>query len=330
MANENRVNHIISLLKKAEGSEGLSIKELALQLDVTERTIYSDLNFIENMMNLPLQRPGRVSRMNNGKYKLKIDTNQHDYIGFDLYSLLKHQKCLGLKGVLLNPSIRCESLTQENNIKKSNALLKSLEGKIKIKDYELVNGKDNRETIANLVNSLINNYELEIAYTAFKPQYEVTRRTIQPYGLVCLGATWYVVAYCLLRQSIRTFKLDRIVRSNVLCTTFDKPLEFNLDNYLRHSWGIVVEANLKPQKVKLLFSPKAANEVIKYKYHPSQTNRWVDNGLLEVSFCIASVTEMKNWILSWGAEVLVLEPEILREELVQLMKACLKNLEATP
>lgn len=329
MGKEYRVNQIITLLKKEQENGGLSIKELARELDVTERTVYSTLNYIENEMALPLQRPGRVSRMNNGKYRLNIDTNYDEPLDRDLDSLMT-RKSLWSDDEFSNSNRQFFHLTHRTGSGKTGTLLMAMEGKIKVRDYELVNDKDNKDTKYNVLKSLMNNYELEITYTAFYRNREVTRRTIHPYGLVRLGATWYAVAYCLLRQSIRTFKLDRIVRSQVLNTTFDVPQEFNLDNYLAHSWGIIVEPDQKPQEVKLLFSPKIANEVIKYKYHPSQRNRWVDNGWLEVSFGIASVTEMKNWILSWGADVLVLEPENLREELVQLLKVCLKNLEVSP
>lgn len=320
MGKENRVNQIISLLKRAQENGGMSVKELAQVLNVTERTVYSSLNYIEHNMAMPLQRPGRANRGQEGKYSLDRSWNKPSELQLALL-----RKSSNIWSDMDFDSNRI--FKHKSHSGKTEPFLKASEDKIRVRDYELVTDEVDNEIITNILKSLMDNYELEITYTAFYRNQELTRRIIHPYNLVRFGSSWYVVAYCLLRQSIRTFKVDRIVNCTLLNTSFNALEDFNLDTYLSHSWGIMVEPDQKPKNVKLLFSPNVANDVIKYKYHPSQHSRWVDGGWLEVTFSIASVSEMKNWILSWGADVLILEPNDLREELVQLLKTCLKNLE---
>lgn len=325
MKKEERIKQIIELLQQAQKIGGISIKELARELNITERTVYSDLKFIESEMAMPLQRPKVKSRNCEGKYLLKIENS--DWELTPLYSLVLEKKFWPGISIIGRSGTGCPEDTKifaDLHIK-----FQDLSGKLKIKDHELVNFTEGKEKLKSFLQSLIENRELEITYTAFYRNHEVSRRTIRPYGLVWFNANWYTVGYCLLRKAIRTFKLDRVIKVELLNTTFSNPNNFSLDQYFAQSWGVIVNPDQSPKEVKLLFSPQVANEVIKYRYHPSQQNRWIDNGWLEVTFSITAVAEMKKWVLSWGSDVLVVEPEELRQELVQLLKACLQNLETT-
>jgi len=68
-------------------------------------------------------------------------------------------------------------------------------------------------------------------------------RTVDPYGLLLVGDEWYLIAYCHLRQAIRTFRLSRL-RSRVTFATraphdFSPPPGFSIDAYLdRPAWRL--------------------------------------------------------------------------------------------
>jgi predicted DNA-binding transcriptional regulator YafY len=56
---------------------------------------------------------------------------------------------------------------------------------------------------------------------------EDTERDFDPYGLTYYQHRWYVVGYCHLRQSLRSFRLDRVRQVNILDAPFDRPEEFD-------------------------------------------------------------------------------------------------------
>ena len=72
---------------------------------------------------------------------------------------------------------------------------------------------------------------------------EQLARTVDPYGLLLVGDEWYLVAWCHLRQAIRTFRLSRL-RSRVGFATraphdFAAPAGFSIDAYLdRPPWQL--------------------------------------------------------------------------------------------
>ena len=66
---------------------------------------------------------------------------------------------------------------------------------------------------------------------------QITSRKIDPYGLAKIGP-WYVVAYCHLRQDMRTFRIDRIRSITPTSDLFEKPDGF--DAYRHVGSGIAM------------------------------------------------------------------------------------------
>ena len=60
---------------------------------------------------------------------------------------------------------------------------------------------------------------------------DTTVRVVRPYGLVVKAMRWYLVAYCEVRQTIRTFNVTRIHSAKLLEETFTWPDGFSLEVY---------------------------------------------------------------------------------------------------
>ena len=58
-----------------------------------------------------------------------------------------------------------------------------------------------------------------------------TERALDCYGLLHLERQWYAIGYCHLRQSIRMFRLDRILRVELRDEYFTRPHNFDLLTY---------------------------------------------------------------------------------------------------
>ena len=72
---------------------------------------------------------------------------------------------------------------------------------------------------------------LEMAYVKLNEQTE-SHRFIEPLGLVFWGKVWTVVAWCRLRGSYRSFRVDRIQKLNVVDEFFDTDEEKSLQHFL--------------------------------------------------------------------------------------------------
>ena len=90
---------------------------------------------------------------------------------------------------------------------------------------------------------------------------------------------------------------------------FNVPKGFHLDDFMRHSFKVMHD---ELYMVKVRISPNWARWVGEKVWHESQKITKLPDGCLEITFRVAGLDEIKRWILSYGPEATVLEPDKLR------------------
>ncbi|MBW2201141.1 MAG: WYL domain-containing protein [Deltaproteobacteria bacterium] len=96
------------------------------------------------------------------------------------------------------------------------------------------------------------------------------------------------------------------------------PNGFDLDEFTRHSFKVMQD---DLHTVKIRISSAWARYIGEKIWHESQRSRKLSDGSLELTFQVAGLDEIKQWIMSLGPEVYVEEPERLRD----MVKADLKK-----
>ena len=110
---------------------------------------------------------------------------------------------------------------------------------------------------------------------------------------------------------------------------FLRPADFDLSEHLGGSFGVWHQPDDKGKahRIRLQFTGWAARMVSERRWHPSQEIKWRSKKqeVLEVSLELSGFEEISRWILSWGPQVEVLEPQELREALVETHRMTLEN-----
>jgi predicted DNA-binding transcriptional regulator YafY len=140
-----------------------------------------------------------------------------------------------------------------------------------------------------------------------------TQRIVEPHHLQYYMASWVLIAYCRLRGDWRKFYLSRINSLETLPETFDLRPREQWAQQLEGAFGIFQGAASIP--VTLRFNPFRARWVREQLWHPAQEIRETPDGGLEISFPVADFREVKMMILQFGADVHVLAPRALRDEI---------------
>jgi predicted DNA-binding transcriptional regulator YafY len=151
------------------------------------------------------------------------------------------------------------------------------------------------------------------------PERAPSTRMLDPYHAVRYDGDWYVTGLCHLRHQVRTFSLSRITAASLGTEKFTIPSSFDFRQITGSRFG--VHWGGAKERVKIRFSPRAAPYVKERTWHPSQEITGNEDGSAVLSLTIDHLLELKKWVLSWGREARVIEPERLVLELQEEIKA---------
>ncbi len=122
----------------------------------------------------------------------------------------------------------------------------------------------------------------------------------------------YLIGFDETKGGLRTFKLERIRSLSMTPVTFEPPPDGEIEAALDRAWGIVADQAVVD--VVLRFDASVATRVAETTWHPTQTLAGNDDGSLTWRARVSGTFEIRPWILGWGADVEVLAPAVLRDE----------------
>jgi len=161
-----------------------------------------------------------------------------------------------------------------------------------------------RELIQQVNRAAMERRRIEIAYHALHSDKE-TLRKIDPYRIWFFDGTIYIIGLCHLRNQIRTFVLDRIKMLHLTDETFDIPDDFDLDELMKYSFKVMKD---ELYTVRVRISPSWSRYVGERIWHESQRIQKQVDGSIEITFRVAGLDEIRQWVLSFGPEACAVEP----------------------
>ena len=130
-------------------------------------------------------------------------------------------------------------------------------------------------------------------------------RQVDPYALAHNRGWWYVIGYCHLRAAVRSFRVDRIHKVEVLEAGFEPPMDFDARQYLLN------EPAGKLVRATLLFAPTIAHLALNNRLWWESVEQLAD-GSVRAAFSMPDMMGAASLTLSYGPAVTVEEPEELR------------------
>ncbi len=143
--------------------------------------------------------------------------------------------------------------------------------------------------------------------------YTLSPYFIEPYAI---GQSTYVIGLREPPGELRTLKIERLVRVELLKERYELPADFDPLDLLADAWGIWF-TDEPPLEVVLRFSPRVAPRVRETRWHRSERVEAQPDGSLLWRALIAEPREMMPWVRGWGADCEVLAPPEMRAELTE-------------
>ncbi|MFC3768473.1 helix-turn-helix transcriptional regulator [Paenibacillus sp. GCM10012303] len=296
-----RLERLLAILMLIVNRKRISAAELAEKMEVSVRTIYRDIETL-CQAGFPLVSYQGVTggfEMMDG-YRLDRTALTFDEISSVLSALKGMSRAL-------------DDTRYGTTIEKYTSLLGDTEKEsVRFWQDRLVIdmnpwGSDGvmKHKVALIRESLQEDRTVKFGYSSVNG--EPTTREVEPMTLLLKGASWYLYAYCPLRNDYRLFRLSRMSGLAVTGNRFERrehpPME-------EADWGRMWEMNSKPVTLKLRFPPDMRARV--EELFGVERLVTAPDGFLLVTQTYPEDEWIYGFLLSFGSKVEVLEPERVR------------------
>jgi len=310
-----KADRLMSVLLLLQARGQITERELAEQLEVSQRTIHRDLEALS-----AARIPVSAVRGAQGGWQLEKGWRTHvpSLDEAELRALLMAQpRTLG------NPRMAAAAQSALNKLMA--AMPESMKAQAAHMQQRLhvdpTGWRDTGEDISMLTlvqEAVSKDRKLTFEYT--KVDGERSSRTVDPLGLVSKGLSWYLVART--AKGMRTFRVSRMRKVTVLAVQFERPARFDLADHWKAS---TAELDRKRVGFKTVLSVRAeaVRRLQSWCVTREASREWMRRAgekrvALEVDFDDEGMARF--FVLGMGAAVRVMEPEGLKEGVGQQVK----------
>ena len=225
------LTRVLSLLELLQTHGLLSGAQIASRLDVDIRTVRRYITALEELGIPVLTEQGRYGgyRLVAGFKLPPMMFTEEETLAISLGLLAANQ--LGLAET--TPSIASVQAKLERvmpkNLKRRVRAISQSASLILPKAH----GAENKEDLLLLTDAAHGQQRVRFVYEAENNVAQL--RDVDPYGIVFRRGHWYLVGYCHLREALRTFRLDRLCKVELLKHSFLRPAQFDAATYLNQS-----------------------------------------------------------------------------------------------
>lgn len=308
----NPTTRLLAVLELLQSRGTVSGQELAQMLEVEERSVRRYIMLLRDM-GIPVEG----ERGRHGGYSLRpgfrlppLMFNADEITAVIMGLMLMRE--LGSTSLLAveSAAAKIERVLPEELIHYAEALCQSLI----LDDVQL--GTYSGEHISLFSRATYEGYCLDITYQGAEG--EITQRKIAPYGLVLHGRTWYVPAYCYLREGMRVFRLDRVRGITRTDQIFTRPADFDSRAYVLDSLarlpgaycfevlldvGLATAQDIIPPSMAILENAGGKTLMRCYSDDPHWFARYLTR--LEMPFTVIESDELRDAIRGLAEELLV-------------------------
>ena len=309
MANSEKLLRLLREIYYIDRREGASLQELTAGGEVSSRTVYRDIDALAQS-GLPVHYDPVGKRY---RFLEQVFLQPLTFTVEEATALVQCVQGLCKEDLPIRPSLRLalekilSSLPGESQ-KKVDAGRQAVD--IRLANHPVSIGRGLFHQVEEAVRE---KRRIEVRYYT-KSREIWTERILDPYVIAFRGRAWYVVGFCHMRGGVKIFRLDRMDDVKLLLPTFELPKNFSPEAFFAGSWLIEQGERVR---VKLKFSPEAARWVKDEHFHDSQQTEELPDGSLLYEVNVQGTREITRWILGYGGEVEVLEPESVRRAVAE-------------
>jgi predicted DNA-binding transcriptional regulator YafY len=222
----NRIDRLFGILILLQSKKHVTAEHIANRFEISVRTVYRDIKALAEQ-GIPLSFEANKGYFIVQGYFLPPVSFNTDEAG----ALLIMERFLeGFADKSIKQHYH-SALDKVKNVLKTNQkeVLENLNQHIKLQLPERL--KNDFEYLAAIQSAITAKHSILINYKNNKG--EVSKREIEPIGLIFYAFGWHLIAWCNLRNEYRDFRVDRIIDITNTHQPFKKDKHMPLDDYMK-------------------------------------------------------------------------------------------------
>ena len=304
-----KFNRIVAILIILQSKKVVKAQDLAHRFEVSLRTIYRDIQTLEQAGVPIVGETGMGYSLVEG-YKLPP-------IAFGIEEAMSLITAEKLVQQFTDKSIGFHYESAMNKIKavlrtKDKQTIEGIENQIKIRPRQNLHPKIISNSLEIVLKSIAEQKQITLTYKSLEET--VTERIIEPVGLFYQEHFWYILGYCLLRKDYRQFRTDRILKMS----------NTNTDFVQQHGDLATIKLpNLHTEiiKVRILVEKQVAKFIVNSKHNYGFVAETETPDGVEMTFMTTEIKEgFPRWLLMFADYIKILEPAVLQTNMQRILK----------
>ena len=321
----NRTDRLMAIVLLLRTRRKLTAPQLADIFEVSTRTIYRDMDSL-----CQTGVPIAVELGPEGGYSL-LETYSLPPVMFTLDeavalflggSFVAHFQGTPFQDAIKTALIKIEDILPEE-------LQESVEisaESILLDVMDRVGSPVSREIFESINEAILKHKCVQITYHNVKKN-ETTGRVVAPYGLIYDNdnGAWYLIGYCHLRNEQRMFHVTRIEGISLTDRDFEVPGAFDLKRLAGRGWAQSLTESLKRDypRIRIKVSRKVSEKLRRDWLLRYAEREETPNGKIILTYHQDYLPLGLYFPYRFGTDCEVLEPEELRDQVIEQAKAVL-------
>jgi len=307
----NRIDRLVAILIHLQSKKLVTASEIAVRFEMSLRTVYRDIRALEQAGVPIISETGRGYSIMEGYHLPPVMFTNNE------------------AAALLTANKLAEQLTDFSVAEQFNTAMFKIKAVLKESGQDFIERLDSHIVVfkpfGNQTEEFPYNFQtliqqailqkevLKIEYFASYNK-EVSVRKIEPVGICFYSNRWHLIAFCMLRNEYRDFRLDRIKniqKTFETYTTIHPPLQKCLFSNNKQ---------VELMNIVLQFKSEFIKEIGELKYFYGFISQVEKDEFTEMTFLINSFDWICNWLLGLGDNITIISPRSLNDYISEKVK----------
>ena len=311
-----KADRLVALLLLLQSRRQCSARVLADRLEVSERTIYRDVDAL-SAAGVPVyaQRGSGGGIVLADGYRRALTYFSEDEVRALFVSGASPLADLGLERGLAQALEKLRGGLADVHQRAAD----ESRSRIHLDQRRWNQPEPPRELLTALRRAVWDDRRLRICYE--DRNRKSTTRTVDPLGLVSKAGVWYLIARS--DGELRSFRVERVANAQKLPERFERPADFDLERYWAESSARFAEASRSVDCVVTFRAANDALERVTYYWPAEVVSEQARESIVRVTFPGREVAVFQA--IAWSDVATLVEPDELREAIAHRARRALER-----